>query len=110
MVGLGLLAGCGVYYVIWVWVLPRIYGYGIRTETLVLEQDGAVTHRLLKIPNSKIGEWDRTHDDAGNVIADGLAEGDSTGVGAGDSGGGKFLKRIYVKGSDSSTPPSELKA
>ena len=96
--------GCGVYYAIWVWVLPRIYDYSIRTETVVLEQDGAVTHRLLKIPNAKVQEWDRTHDDAGNIIVDGLAEGEATGHDAAGSGNGKFLKRVYVRGSRSSTP------
>ncbi|PGH00807.1 hypothetical protein GX51_05584 [Blastomyces parvus] len=106
VVGIGLLLGCGVYYALWVWILPRIYDYSIRTETLVLEQDGATTHRLLKIPNSEINEWDRTHDDAGNLIADHGADGHD----AVRTSDGKFLKRIHVKGSRLSSPQPDLKA
>ncbi|KAL1952984.1 hypothetical protein VTO42DRAFT_3807 [Malbranchea cinnamomea] len=101
VVGLGLLAGCVIYYFLWVWFLPRIYGYKIRTETLVLD-DGAVTHRLLRIPNDQVDEWDRTHDDAGNLIADSSASGNEDG--AARTQDGKFLKRVHVKESRVSSP------
>ena len=54
----------------------------------MLEKDGSVTHRLLKVPNEKVEEWDRTHDDAGNVLGD---EAHATGN---DHG---LLKRVKVR-------------
>ncbi|PVH93935.1 amino acid transporter [Periconia macrospinosa] len=68
--GVGLLVGMGLYYFVWIKLLPKIKGQTVRTETLVLDQDGSVTHRLKKIPNAEIAEWDRTHDEAGNLFAD----------------------------------------
>ncbi|KAF2822425.1 high-affinity methionine permease [Ophiobolus disseminans] len=67
VVGIGLFVAMGLYYVFWIKLLPKWGKYQIRTETLVSEQDGSVTHRLTKVKNAEVEEWDRTHDDAGNV-------------------------------------------
>lgn len=91
-VGIGLLVGCAVYYFVWIKVLPRVGKYAIRTETLVLERDGSVTHRLIKIPNDKLQEWDASHDDAGNVLAEDVA--------ASGTEHGKLLKRVKVRNAE----------
>lgn len=70
VVGIGLLVGMGIYYYVWIKLLPRLGKYQIRTETLVSGQDGSVTHRLKKVRNELVEEWDRTHDEAGNVLVE----------------------------------------
>ncbi|OAG06518.1 amino acid transporter [Paraphaeosphaeria sporulosa] len=69
-VGIGLLVGCAFYYFVWIKWLPKLKHYSIRTETLVSDQDGSVSHRLRKVPNAEVEEWDRTHDEAGNVLSE----------------------------------------
>lgn len=59
---------CGVYYVIWIYVLPRYGGYQMRSEILVVEDTGATAHRLVKVKNEDLEEWDSTHDEAGNQL------------------------------------------
>ena len=61
---------CGVYYAFWIYVLPKHGKYQIRQEVLVLE-NGATTHKLLKVPNSEIEEWDAKHDVVGKQVATG---------------------------------------
>ncbi|KAF2023273.1 amino acid transporter-like protein [Setomelanomma holmii] len=63
------------WYATYCVALPKWGKYEIRTETLVSEQDGSVTHRLRKVKNSEVQEWDRTHDEAGNVTAEASATG-----------------------------------
>lgn len=58
---------CGLYYVAWIYVLPRFGKYSIRQEIIVLE-DGAQTHSLVKIPLSQLDEWEATHDAAGRKL------------------------------------------
>ena len=58
---------CGVAYVLWIQVLPRVKGYAIRQVTEKLS-DGAQANRLVRVPNSELAEWDATHDDHGNPI------------------------------------------
>ncbi|KAF1971270.1 high-affinity methionine permease [Bimuria novae-zelandiae CBS 107.79] len=67
-VGIGLLVGCALYYFAWVKWLPKLRNYSIRTETLISDQDGSVSHRLRKVPNAEVEEWDRTHDETGNRV------------------------------------------
>ena len=67
-VGIGLMVGCVIYYYVWIKILPRVGHYTMRPETIFLDQDGSVTHRLRKIPNAELAEWDRTHDEAGNIL------------------------------------------
>jgi hypothetical protein len=48
-------------------VLPRYGKYEMRSEVLDVDDNGANTHRLVKIPLTELEEWDATHDDAGNL-------------------------------------------
>ncbi|KAI8659820.1 hypothetical protein NCS56_01200000 [Fusarium sp. Ph1] len=67
VVGIGILLLCGVYYVFWMYLLPRWGGYVIRSELIEVGTDGANTHRLLKIPKAEIEQWDRNHDEVGKL-------------------------------------------
>lgn len=65
-VGLGILLACGVYWYIWIHLVPSIKGYRIRQE---LVTDGAVSvHILRKVSNKDLEEWDATHDVLGGLI------------------------------------------
>ncbi|SMR58180.1 unnamed protein product [Zymoseptoria tritici ST99CH_3D1] len=64
VVSIALLITAGVYYVMWVNLIPKWKGYEIRPELLVLE-GGAQAHALVKVPVEKLAEWDREHDEAG---------------------------------------------
>jgi amino acid transporter len=90
-VGLGIMASMVLYYYFWIKWLPKWRNESIRTETLVLSEDGSVTHRLRRIPNAELKEWDRTHDDAGNVYEDSGSNGDV-------ADGTNLVKRVRVKG------------
>lgn len=70
VVGIGLMLAMGIYYWVWIKLLPKLGKYQIRTETMVSEQDGSVVHRLKKVKNPEVEEWDRTHDEAGNVLVE----------------------------------------
>ncbi|KAI8657852.1 High-affinity methionine permease [Fusarium keratoplasticum] len=67
VVGIGILLLYGIYYLFWVYLLPRWGGYVILSELIEVGTDGANTHRLLKIPKAQIGQWDRHHDEAGKL-------------------------------------------
>lgn len=90
-VGIGLMVAMGLYYFAWIHWLPKLGGYKIRTETLVLDQDGSVTHRLKKVPNAEIAEWDRAHDDAGNILLE------ASGGDVGETDNQHLIKRVKVK-------------
>ncbi len=49
-------------------MLPKLRGYQIRQEVLVLDS-GATTHKLVNVPLAELEEWDRTHDVKGEVFA-----------------------------------------
>lgn len=87
--GVGILAACGVYYLLWTKALPRWRGYRLRQEILVLD-NGAQTHNLVKIPVDQLREWDRTHDKAGRLVAEGPREDvvEKTASNSKDSGSG----------------------
>lgn len=70
VVGIGLIVAMALYYVFWIELLPKWGKYQIRPETLVSDRDGSVTHKLKKVKNVDIEEWDRTHDKAGNLVVD----------------------------------------
>lgn len=89
-VGIGLMVSMGIYYWVWIKAIPKLRGYKIRTETLVSDLDGSVTHKLTKVPNALVEEWDRTHDEAGNVLIE-----VSTEVREADNK--HLLKRVKVK-------------
>lgn len=49
------------------YVLPRLGKYQIRPEVIAIDDNGANTHRLVKIPLAEINAWDAEHDEAGNL-------------------------------------------
>jgi hypothetical protein len=61
------LLGCGVYYVLWIYVIPKIRGYRIRQEVLQFE-NGAQSHKLVKVPVAGLSEWDASHDHVGRSV------------------------------------------
>ncbi|KAJ3539462.1 hypothetical protein NM208_g5486 [Fusarium decemcellulare] len=67
VVGIAILILCYVYYVIWVYVLPKWRGYAIRPEVVEVDENGANTHRLVRVPLTEVEKWDAEHDDAGNL-------------------------------------------
>ncbi|KAH7092499.1 high affinity methionine permease [Paraphoma chrysanthemicola] len=89
VVGIGLFVAMGIYYLFWIKLLPKWGKYQIRTETLVSDQDGSVTHRLRKVKNDVVEEWDRTHDEAGNITI----ESNSTA----STGNQHLIRRVKVK-------------
>ena len=52
----------------WIYILPRLKHYHIRSEILSLD-GSAATHRLVKVPNQEIAVWDSTHDASGRLFA-----------------------------------------
>jgi hypothetical protein len=67
---------CVVYYYLWIYLIPYWRGYRVRQEILQLD-DGANSHRLIKVPVAELDEWDRRHDPVGRQIDS--AVGSSTG-------------------------------
>ncbi|KAJ5091050.1 hypothetical protein NUU61_005920 [Penicillium alfredii] len=47
-----IIAVCGVYYYVWIKVLPQLRGYKFPQTVLPLD-DGAMAHRLVKIPRTQ---------------------------------------------------------
>ncbi|KAI1066354.1 hypothetical protein LB506_008506, partial [Fusarium annulatum] len=68
IVGIGIMAVCGIYYYVWMKVLPRWGNYSIRSQVISVDDNGANTHRLLRVPNSEVDQWDATHDDLGRDL------------------------------------------
>ena len=48
-------------------LLPKWKGYQLRPEILNVDDRGANTHRLVKVPVSELQQWDREHDEAGRL-------------------------------------------
>ncbi|KAF8071685.1 high affinity methionine permease [Lyophyllum atratum] len=67
IVGIAILVISGLAYVVWIQILPKIKGLAIRQLTERLD-DGAHTNKLVRVHNSKLAEWDATHDEHGEVI------------------------------------------
>ncbi|KAM5346141.1 hypothetical protein ACJ41O_009146 [Fusarium nematophilum] len=67
VVGIAIIIVCGLYYVFWMNLLPRWKGYEIRTEITNVDDNGATTHRLVKVPKADLAKWDEEHDEAGNL-------------------------------------------
>jgi hypothetical protein len=57
---------CGIYYYVWVKWIPKLRKYELRQTVLELE-DGAVTHKLVKVPYDDLAQWDAEHDVTGRV-------------------------------------------
>jgi hypothetical protein len=60
------LVACGVYYFVWVKWIPKLKKYELRQTVLELD-DGAVTHKLVKVPYGDLVKWDAEHDVTGRV-------------------------------------------
>lgn len=58
-------------------LLPKWRGYEMRTEILDIDDNGASTHRLVKVPKANVPEWDATHDEAGNLRRRRVGDSDS---------------------------------
>ncbi|KAG6918648.1 hypothetical protein DXG01_012767 [Tephrocybe rancida] len=67
IVGIGILVIAGFAYLLWIHILPKLGGYAIRQLVEQLD-DGAVTNRLIKVPNAELAEWDATHDEQGEIV------------------------------------------
>ncbi|GKZ69403.1 hypothetical protein AnigIFM50267_004598 [Aspergillus niger] len=66
VVGIAIIAACGVYYYLWIKVLPRIGGYELR-QTIINVGGDATAHKLVKVPKSQVEEWDQEHDASGRL-------------------------------------------
>jgi YD repeat-containing protein len=49
------------------YLLPKWGGYQLRPEILTVDDEGANSHRLVKVPAAEVTEWDREHDEAGRL-------------------------------------------
>ncbi|KAJ9161570.1 High-affinity methionine permease [Coniochaeta hoffmannii] len=67
--GVALIVACGLYYAVWKYVLPRHGGYRLRQEVLALD-NGAQSHRIIKVPIEDLARWDATHDVVGRPLQD----------------------------------------
>ncbi|TRX96570.1 hypothetical protein FHL15_002472 [Xylaria flabelliformis] len=67
VVGIGAIVLCAIYYIIWMYLLPKLGGYQLRPEILNVGNQGANTHRLIKVPLDEVDKWDREHDEAGRL-------------------------------------------
>ncbi|RAL62793.1 hypothetical protein DID88_004635 [Monilinia fructigena] len=67
-VGLGIMGICVIYYIIWLYILPYFGKYQIRQELIVLNDESAKAHRLIKVPLAELEAWDRAHDILGRQI------------------------------------------
>ncbi|KAJ4299632.1 hypothetical protein N0V90_004878 [Kalmusia sp. IMI 367209] len=74
--GIAILIICGIYYVAWIYIIPRLKGYRICQEVIVLD-DGAQTHNLIKVPLNELAEWEATHDALGRSLQHGDSGSDS---------------------------------
>ncbi|GAM36374.1 hypothetical protein TCE0_018f05416 [Talaromyces pinophilus] len=66
VVGIALLLLCGVYYYVWIKVLPRVKGYELR-QTVIEYENKSVVHHLVKVPKAEIARWDEEHDAEGKL-------------------------------------------
>ncbi|KAI0514855.1 high-affinity methionine permease [Xylaria bambusicola] len=66
-VGIGIIVGCGIYYICWMQLIPKWKGYRLRPEILNVDDQGANTHRLVKVPVDELEKWDSEHDEAGRL-------------------------------------------
>lgn len=59
---------CILYYAFWIYILPYFGNYTIRQELLVMDDESAKAHRLIKVPNADLEVWDREHDVLGRKL------------------------------------------
>lgn len=77
----------GVYYTVWKYVLPHFGGYRLRQEVLVLD-NGAQSHQILKVPIEDVATWDATHDAVGRPLGDYSSDSKESNHGKGGEGVG----------------------
>ncbi|KIE00595.1 high affinity methionine permease, partial [Metarhizium majus ARSEF 297] len=65
--GIGVMIICGLYYVAWMYVIPKWRGYRVRAEVTHAEDDGVLSHKLVKVPLANIEQWDAEHDESGQL-------------------------------------------
>ncbi|KAJ6787466.1 hypothetical protein PWT90_10708 [Aphanocladium album] len=80
VVGIGIMILCGLYYVAWMYVLPKWLGYRIRAEIVTAEDESTSTHRLVKVPIAEVALWDAEHTEAGKLRQPGAAADSDSGV------------------------------
>jgi amino acid transporter len=68
IVGIVVIAICGAYYYVWMKVLPRWGNYAIRSQVVNVDDNGANSHRLLRVPNAEVADWDASHDELGREL------------------------------------------
>lgn len=59
---------CVLYYFVWIYILPHFGNYKIRQELVLLDDESAKVHRLVKVPLSDLETWDAEHDVLGNRL------------------------------------------
>ncbi|SPO06501.1 related to high affinity methionine permease [Cephalotrichum gorgonifer] len=69
VVGIAIMIICGLYYVFWLYVLPKWKGYAVRAEVLDVDDGQAISHRLVRIPLDEVERWDAEHDDSGKLVS-----------------------------------------
>ncbi|KAG5984949.1 hypothetical protein E4U54_006082 [Claviceps lovelessii] len=73
--GIAILLVCGLYYVMWMYLIPKWRKYRIRAEVIKAEDDSVVSHKLIKVPLADVDRWDAEHDEAGQLRARAAAAG-----------------------------------
>lgn len=63
MVGFGIIAAGGVYWLVWAVVLPKLGNYRLEREVVVDDIDGWEKHVFKRVPNSVPVTRDLGHDD-----------------------------------------------
>lgn len=66
VVGIGLLLLCGIYYYVWIKVLPKVSGYELR-QTVIEYDNKSIVHHLVKVPVAEVARWDEEHDAEGKL-------------------------------------------
>ncbi|KAF7555563.1 hypothetical protein G7Z17_g2040 [Cylindrodendrum hubeiense] len=68
VVGIAVMIVCGLYYVFWMYLLPKWRNYTVRSQVIDVDGDsGANTHHLVRVPNSELAAWDAVHDEQGRL-------------------------------------------
>ncbi|KAJ3492939.1 hypothetical protein NLG97_g5046 [Lecanicillium saksenae] len=80
VVGIGIMILCGLYYVVWMFVLPKWLGYRIRAEIVTAEDEATSTHRLVKVPLDEVERWDAEHTESGELRRSSAATDSDSGV------------------------------
>lgn len=48
-------------------LIPKWRGYKMRVETVEIDDNGANSHRLIKVPIADVAVWDAEHDETGQL-------------------------------------------